>query len=54
MWWGIIFSFLFLAPVVEIVEDWRLHHSADKQLTEMRKHVASGHKWDVTLGRWVG
>jgi hypothetical protein len=53
MWCGIIFSLLFLAPAVEIAEEWRLHRSADKQLTEMRRHVASGQKWDVTSGKWI-
>ena len=53
MWWGLLFSLVFLAPAIEVVKEWRLHRSADKQLTEMRTHVASGHKWDTTVGKWV-
>jgi hypothetical protein len=54
MWWALIVSFVFIAPVVKTIEEWRLHRGAQRDLIEMRKHAASGHKWDVTQGRWVG
>jgi hypothetical protein len=53
MWWGLIISLVFIAPVIEAIEEWRLHRGAQRDLIEMRKHSASGHKWDVALGRWV-
>jgi len=53
MWWALIVSFVFIAPVVETIEEWRLHRGAQNDLVEMRKHTASGHKWDVTQGRWI-
>jgi hypothetical protein len=53
MWWGLIFGLLFAAPVIEAVEDWRLQRGVQKDLTEMRKHVASGDQWDVTRGQWI-
>jgi hypothetical protein len=53
MWWGLIVSLVFLAPIVEAVEEWRLHRGAQRDLIKMRRHAASGHRWDVALGRWV-
>ncbi len=52
MWWGLIISLVFAYPVIEIVEEWRIHRSAKKDLVEMRRHVTSGDKWDVVRGRW--
>jgi hypothetical protein len=53
MWWSLLISLVFLAPVVETIEEWRLNRGAQKDLIEMQKHSASGHKWDVTRGNWV-
>ena len=53
MWWGLIFSLFFIAPAIEAVEEWRLHRGVQKDLIDMRKHAASGHKWDVTRGQWI-
>jgi hypothetical protein len=54
MWWAFIITVVLVYPAVEMVEEWRLHRAAEKQVTEMRKHAASGHKWDVTRGQWAG
>ncbi len=54
MWWGLIACLVFVYPVVEAVEEWRLNRAVRKKLMEMRKHAASGHRWDVTRGQWVG
>jgi hypothetical protein len=40
-------------PAVEMVEEWRLHRSAQKELAEMLRHVATGHRWDITRGQWI-
>ena len=53
MWWVVYLSLSFVLPAAEMADEWRLHRSADKDLIEMRKHVASGEKWDVTRGRWI-
>jgi hypothetical protein len=53
MWWGLIFSLLFIAPAIEAVEDWRLQRGVQKDLIDMRKHAASGHQWDATRGQWI-
>ncbi|SRR6266403_1576444 len=54
MWWGLVVSLVFLYPVVEMAEEWRLRRSADKDLAEMRRRAASGHRWDAARGQWVG
>jgi hypothetical protein len=54
MWWGLIISLAFLAPVIETIEEWRVNRGAQRDLIEMQKHSASGHKWEVTRGNWVG
>jgi len=36
-----------------MVEEWRIYRSAVKDLVEMRRHTASGDKWDVVRGQWV-
>jgi hypothetical protein len=43
----------FCYPEIEMVEEWRLRRSAEKNLAQMRMHAASGHRWDVTRGQWV-
>ena len=53
MWWGLIISLVFVAPVVETMEEWRLNRAAQRDLVEMQKHAAAGHKWDVTRGKWL-
>ncbi len=53
MWWGLIIGLVFTYPAIEMVEEWRIHRSAEKDLVEMRRHTASGDKWDVVRGRWV-
>jgi hypothetical protein len=53
MWWVLIINLVFLYPVVEWVEEWRIRRSARKDLAELRKHAASGHTWNVTRGQWV-
>jgi hypothetical protein len=53
MWWGLIFSLLFVAPAIEAAEDWRLQRGVQKDLIDMRKHAASGHQWDATRGQWI-
>jgi hypothetical protein len=35
MWWALTVSLVFLAPIVETVEEWRLHRGAEKDLVEM-------------------
>jgi hypothetical protein len=40
-------------PAIEMVEEWGLRRSAEKDLAQMRMHAASGHRWDVTRGQWV-
>ena len=54
MWWGLVVSLVFLYPVVEMAEEWRLRRSADKDLAEMLRRAASGHRWDAARGQWVG
>jgi len=54
MWWVLVVSLVLGYPVVEMAEEWRLRRWARKDLAEMRKHTASGHRWDVTRGQWVG
>ena len=54
MWWVFMVSLVLTYPVIEMVEEWRLHRSAEKDLADMRKHTACGHRWDVTRGQWVG
>ena len=54
MWWAFMVSLVLTYPVIEMVEEWRLHRSAEKDLADMRRHTASGHRWDVTRGQWVG
>ncbi len=66
MWWGLIVSlvFVYVYPAIEMVEEWRLRRSAEKDLAQMRMHAASdlaqmrmhaasGHRCDVTRGQWV-
>jgi hypothetical protein len=55
MWWGLIVSlvFVYVYRAIEMVEEWRLSRSAEKELTQMRMHAASGHRWDVTRGQWM-
>jgi hypothetical protein len=52
MWWGFIIGLAIIA-VIETIEEWRLNRGAQRDLVEMQKHSASGHKWDVTRGNWV-
>jgi hypothetical protein len=54
MWWVLVVSLVLGYPAVEMAEEWRLRRWARKDLAEMRKHTASGHRWDVTRGQWVG
>src|SRR5229473_8084448 len=55
MLWGLIVSlvFVYVYPAIEMVEEWRLRRSAEKDRAQMRMHAASGHRWDVTRGQWV-
>src|SRR5712692_7494402 len=55
MWWGLIVSlvFVYVYPAIEMVEEWRLRLSAEKDRAQMRMHAASGHRCDVTRGQWV-
>jgi hypothetical protein len=57
MWWGLIvslvFVYVYVYPAIEMVEEWRLGRSAEKDLAQMRMHAASGHRCDVTRGQWV-
>jgi len=55
IWCGLIVSlaFVYVYPAIEMVEEWRLRRSAEKDLAQMRMHAASGHRWDVTRGQWV-
>jgi len=53
MWWGLIISLVLAYPAIEILEERRLRRSAEKDLMQMQRHAASGHRWDVTRGRWV-
>jgi hypothetical protein len=53
MWWGLIFSLFFIAPAIEVVEEWRLTRGVQKDLISMRKHAASGHRWDAARGQWI-
>jgi hypothetical protein len=54
MWWGFLAGLVFVYPVIELVEDWRLRQAAARELTAMRTHVALGHRWDAVRGRWIG
>jgi hypothetical protein len=54
MWWALVVGLVLGYPVVEMAEEWRLRRWARKDLAEMRRHAASGHRWDVTRGQWVG
>jgi hypothetical protein len=31
MWWGFIVNLVFVYPVIEMVEEWRLRRSAEKE-----------------------
>ena len=53
MWWVVYLTLFFVLPAAEMADEWRLHRSADKTLIEMRKHAASGERWDATRGRWI-
>jgi hypothetical protein len=53
MWWAAVVSLVFVYPLVEMAEEWRLHRWARRDLAEMRRHAAAGHRWDVTRGQWV-
>jgi hypothetical protein len=53
MWWTLIFGLVLAYPAIEMVEEWRLRRSAEKDLAEMRRRTASGHRWDATRGQWV-
>ena len=44
MWRGLIFSQFFIAPTIDAVEEWRLLRGVQKDLIDMRKYAASGHK----------
>jgi hypothetical protein len=54
MWWTLIIGLVLAYPAFEMVEEWRLQRAAQKDLVEMRRHAASGHRWDATRGQWVG
>jgi hypothetical protein len=47
MWWGLIVSLVLAYPAIEMVEEWRLRRAARKHLAEMRRHAASGERWDA-------
>jgi len=51
MWWELIVSLVLAYPAIEMVEEWRLHRAAQKHLAEMRRHAASGQRWDATKGQ---
>jgi hypothetical protein len=53
MWWTLILSVVFTYPLVELIEQRFIRRSALKDLAVMRKHAASGHRWDVTRGQWT-
>jgi len=54
IWCGLIVSlaFVYVYPAIEMVEEWRLRRSTEKDLAQMRE-TASGQRWDVTRGQWV-
>jgi hypothetical protein len=54
IWCGLIVSlaFVYVYPAIEMVEEWRLRRSTEKDLAQMRK-TASGQRWNVTRGQWV-
>jgi hypothetical protein len=54
MWWGLIVSLVLAYPAIEMVEEWRLRRAARRHLAEMRRHAASGQRWDATKGQWAG
>jgi hypothetical protein len=54
MWWAICTSLVLCYPVVEMAEEWRLKRWARRELAQMRRRTASGDRWDVTSGRWIG
>jgi hypothetical protein len=43
MWLGLIVSLVFTYPIIEVIEEWRIRRSSEKDLREMRKHVSAGH-----------
>jgi hypothetical protein len=53
MFWALIVSLILSYPLVEVVEGWFIRRSAVKKLAAMRKHAASGDRWDVTRGQWT-
>jgi hypothetical protein len=54
MVWGFLLAFTLCYPAVELVEDWRIRRHVNKELADMRKHTSSGHRFDATLGHWIG
>jgi hypothetical protein len=53
MLWALIVSLILSYPLVEVVEGWLIRRSAVKKLAAMRKHAASGDRWDVARGQWT-
>ena len=39
MWWTLIFGLVLAYPAIEMVEEWRLRRSAEKDLAEMRRRT---------------
>ena len=54
MWWVTIISLVLAYPAIEMAEEWRLRRATEKELAEMRRHAASGRRWDATKGQWAG
>jgi hypothetical protein len=42
-------GFIYVYPAIEMVEEWRLRRSVEKDLAQMCMHAASGHRWDFPV-----
>jgi len=55
MSWGLLLllGMALIGPITETIEARWLSRKIGEELSQMRFHMRSGHRWDATCGRWI-
>jgi hypothetical protein len=51
--WGIFAGISIFVALYPVYVDWEMRRAEKKRLSDMRKHVAMGHRWDPIQGKWL-
>jgi hypothetical protein len=51
--WGFLIGLYLAVLIYPFIEERQQRKIEKEQLTRMRAHHASGHRWDVAKGQWL-